>query len=79
MEDTPQPPKRDHEANLIAQAFRFIALAFEFVGFLGILGFVGFKVDEKYGVDPWGLLGGLLLGLGLGLFVLIRQLEKFNR
>jgi F0F1-type ATP synthase assembly protein I len=79
MEDSPKPPKRDHDASFIAQGFRFTALAFEFVGLLGIFGYVGYKVDEKYGVDPWGLLVGLLLGLGLGLFTMIRQLEKLNR
>lgn len=79
MEDAPQEPKRNNDANFIALGFRYSALAFEFVGLLGILGYVGYKVDEKYGVDPWGLLAGLLLGLGLGLFTMVRQLEKFNR
>lgn len=79
MEEQPKKPNRDNDANFMAIGLRFTAVAFEFVGMLGILGFVGHKVDEKYGVDPWGLLAGLLLGLGLGLFVMYRQLEKFNR
>ena len=56
-----------------------MALAFEFVGLLGIFGFVGLKVDEKYGFEPWGLLVGLFVGLALGLTTMVKQLEKFNR
>ena len=78
MEEQPQKPKRESDASFMAMGLRFATIAFEFVGLLGILGFVGFKVDEKYGVDP-NRLGGLFLGLGLGLFTMIRQLDKFNR
>lgn len=63
----------------MAQGIRYSAMAFEFVGILGILGFIGYKVDEKYKSEPWGLLAGLLLGMGLGLFTMVKQLERLNR
>ena len=72
-------PKRENEAKLLATGFRLMALAFEFVGLIGIFGYVGFKTDEKYGDEPWGILVGLLVGLTLGLTTMIKQLEKFNR
>lgn len=79
MEDSPKPPKHDSDAKFMALAMRYSAIVTEFVVALGLLGLLGHKVDEKYGSDPWGVLVGLLLGLGLGLFVMLRQLEKLNR
>ncbi|HPF38048.1 MAG TPA: AtpZ/AtpI family protein [Phycisphaerae bacterium] len=78
MEESPKPPKRNQDARFIAQAMRYSGVVTEFVACLGVLGFIGHKADEKYGTDPWLLLVGLMLGLGLGLFVMIRQLDKLN-
>lgn len=79
MEESPKPPKRNEDARFMALAMRYSGVVTEFVAILGVLGFIGHKTDEKFGSDPWGLLIGLMLGLGLGLFVMIRQLEKLNR
>jgi F0F1-type ATP synthase assembly protein I len=54
-------------------------MVFEFVGMILVLGYLGNKVDVKCDSEPWGLLGGLLIGMGFGLFLMIKQLEKINR
>ncbi len=77
-EPPPQEPDK-HDSKFIALGLRFSALAFEFVGFIGILGYIGYRLDESYGWTPWGLLAGLIAGMSLGLFTMIRQLEKLNR
>lgn len=78
MEDPPRAP-RDNDSKFYAQGMRYAGMVFEFVGLLLVLGYVGNKVDEKYGSDPWGLLGGLLVGMGFGLYTMVKQLEKINR
>ncbi len=78
MENPSKPPKND-DSSFYVQGFRYAALVFEFVGLLLILGYIGYRLDASYGSDPWGLLAGLLVGMGFGLFMLIKQLEKLNR
>ena len=58
---------------------RQYALVFEFLVYLALLGYIGFKADERYGSEPWGLFGGLLLALALGLYRMIREAQKMER
>lgn len=78
MEDPSRPPKND-DSKFYALGVRYAGVVFEFVGMLLVFGYIGNAVDEKYGMDPWGLLVGLLVGMGLGLYAMVRQLEKINR
>lgn len=81
MEDGQRTPKepQDNDSKFLALGLRYSTMAFEFVGFIGIFGYLGYKADESFGWSPWGLLAGLLTGMAMGLFTLIRQLEKVNR
>lgn len=86
MEEPEKPPQRPEQsgkngsdANLFAIGIRYSTMGFEFVGLLLIFGYVGYRIDEHYGASPWGLFAGLMLGMGFGLFVMIRQLSKLNR
>lgn len=38
--------------------------------------FAGYKFDQHKGTQPWGLLIGAALGLGLGLYGFLRQFFK---
>lgn len=78
MEDPTRPPKQN-DSKFYVQGMRYAGVVFEFVGMILILGYVGNKVDLKYDSEPWGLLGGLLMGMGLGLYLMVKQLEKINR
>lgn len=52
---------------------RYYVLVLEFLAYLAVLGYLGYKLDERYGWKPWGLLGGLLTGLAVGLYRMIRE------
>ncbi len=78
MEDPSRLPK-DDDSRFYVQGMRYTGVVFEFVGMILILGFVGNAVDGKYDTDPWGLLGGLLIGMGFGLYLMVKQLDKINR
>lgn len=79
MEDDKQPPDRNENASLLATAMRYTSVVFEFIGIMLVLGFVGVFVDKKYGCSPWGLLGGIIAGVSLALYTLIKQLRKLER
>jgi len=57
---------------------RMYALVFEFLAYLGGLGYLGWWLDQKRGWEPWGLLGGLFAGTGLGLYRMIRESKRIG-
>lgn len=73
------PGGDDEDPKLLAQGMRYASLVMEFVGTILILGYVGHRLDEKYGWNSWGLLSGLLIGMGLGLWLMIKQLDRLNK
>ncbi len=80
MTENPSPlPNDNDDKQFYVRGLRYGGVATEFVAITLILGYVGHRLDEKYGWASWGLLGGLLVGMGLGLWVMIKQLEKLNR
>jgi len=77
------PPQPDDDSgppgSVVGSWIRQGAQVFEFLASLGLLGFVGWKLDERYGLGPWGLLGGLLLGMCVGLYFMIRESKRLDR
>ena len=49
-----------------------IFASYGMIGAVILLGGAGFAVDRYLGTTPWGLVAGLLAGLGLGFYGLIR-------
>ena len=49
-----------------------IAAAYTLVGALLGLGAIGYGIDYWRGTSPWGLLGGLTLGLVVGFYELVK-------
>lgn len=44
------------------------------------LGFwAGHWADRRWGISPWGMLAGLLLGAGIGLTVFIMEAMKLSK
>lgn len=77
---SPQPDdKPDPPGGVIGSWIRQGALVFEFLGTLAVLGFVGWKLDERYKFQPWGLLGGLLLGMCAGLYLMLRESKRLDK
>jgi ATP synthase protein I len=62
----PEPPQR-------SIGVRYAALGVELAAALAGFALVGYWIDRHQGTAPWGLVGGLALGLVGGLYNLIRQ------
>ncbi len=79
MEDPAKPPDRENQATLLAKGMRYMAVASQFAISLAFFGFIGAKADERFEWSPWGLLIGILLGLGIGLWSMLRQLQRLDK
>jgi len=72
-------PSGDENGYLFGPWLRQYSMVFEFLGGLALLGYIGFRLDESRGWSPWGMLTGLLLGMGVGLWRMIRESNRLNR
>jgi F0F1-type ATP synthase assembly protein I len=57
---------------------RMYALVLEFLAYLAIFGYAGWRLDERRGWQPWGLLSGLIVGMTIGLYRLIREGQRLR-
>jgi F0F1-type ATP synthase assembly protein I len=53
--------------------------AYSLVGAVLLLGAAGYGLDRWLGTEPWGVLGGLLLGVAVGFYELITMSSRRNR
>lgn len=70
-----QPPL--HQVAMLAVLIPMLMLAGPAVGFL-----LGRWLDSKLGWDPWGQLGGLILGLAAGFresYLIVKRLWKLQQ
>lgn len=77
-----EPPGQSDERNLgtfLARGMRYFSVVTQFVITLGVLSFIGVKVDERCACSPWGVLLGIFLGLGLGLWSMLRQMNRLEK
>lgn len=79
MEVPTQPPDHENQAGLIAKGMKYAGVATQFAITLGVLGYIGLSADQKYGSDPWGVLTGILLGMALGIWSMLKQLAKLDK
>ena len=79
MEGPPPLPGDENDDKTRRQWLRVGASAFNLVGLILVLGYVGHRLDQRYGWSPWGTLGGLLVGMAGGLWTIIREAGKINR
>jgi F0F1-type ATP synthase assembly protein I len=47
--------------------------SYTLIGAILVLGGIGYAIDRWQGTTPWGLLGGLLLGLIVGFYELAKS------
>ena len=52
---------------------RYSGVGLEMAGAAGGLALVGYWIDGKYGTAPWGILGGVIIGIVGGLYNLVKQ------
>jgi F0F1-type ATP synthase assembly protein I len=54
------------------QAGRAATASYTLVGGIIFLGAMGYAIDAWRGTSPWGLVGGLFLGVAVGFYQLIK-------
>ena len=52
---------------------RHSGVGLELAGATAGLAFVGYWIDGRFGTQPWGILGGVVIGLAGGLYNLVRE------
>lgn len=52
---------------------RHSGVGLELAGATAGLAFVGYWIDGRFGTQPWGILGGVILGLAGGLYNMVRE------
>jgi F0F1-type ATP synthase assembly protein I len=76
----PKPEDEDsrRRPEMPAGWMRMYAVVFEFLAYIGGLGYLGWWLEQRHGWQPWGLLVGLLVGTGLGLYRLLREAKRLG-
>ncbi|HEV8210477.1 MAG TPA: AtpZ/AtpI family protein [Vicinamibacterales bacterium] len=52
---------------------RYSGIGLELAGATAGLALVGYWIDSRFGTTPWGILGGVVIGLVGGLYNLVRE------
>ena len=52
---------------------RYSGVGLELAGATAGLALVGYWIDGRFGTQPWGMLGGVVIGLVGGLYNLVRE------
>ncbi len=52
---------------------RYSGVGLELAGATAGLALVGYWIDTKYGTSPWGMLGGVAIGIVGGLYNLVKE------
>ena len=58
---------------------RYSGIGLELAGVIGGPALLGYWVDRRFATQPWGLLGGVVLGLVGGLYNLVRESLEASR
>jgi len=56
-----------------ANWIRYSGIGFELAGAVAGFALLGYWIDRRYGTSPWGILGGVCVGLIGGLYNLVKQ------
>jgi ATP synthase protein I len=52
---------------------RYSGVGLELAGATAGLALLGYWIDRKFGTSPWGILGGVVIGIVGGLYNMIRE------
>jgi len=52
---------------------RYSGIGLELAGVIAGLALAGYWIDHRFATQPWGMLGGVVLGLVGGLYNLVRE------
>lgn len=59
--------------------WRWAGLGFEFAGVVGLCFYLGYRADQRWQSEPWGLLAGGGVGLASGLYLLVKEAYAMMR
>jgi F0F1-type ATP synthase assembly protein I len=62
--------------NNAEQAGPAAGASYTLIGAILLLGGIGYAVDHWRGTSPWFLIGGLMLGIGVGMYELAKTVFK---
>jgi len=54
--------------------YKYIQIGLELAAGVGLGFWAGYRLDLKFGSAPWFMLGGAAAGLGIGFFLILREL-----
>jgi F0F1-type ATP synthase assembly protein I len=52
---------------------RYSGVGLELAGATAGLALVGYWIDGKFGTSPWGILGGVIIGIAGGLYNMVKE------
>jgi ATP synthase protein I len=70
-----EAPKRAEHEKSSQDGYRLLADLIG--GVLAGLG-LGWALDHYVGTEPWGMVGGLLIGIGVSIFTVVRKATKLS-
>jgi len=53
-----------------------VTASYTLIGGIGLLGGLGYLADSRWQTSPWGLLIGLLAGVGVGLYAVVMAANR---
>ena len=68
--------RRKQAVSTASSYAKYSGLGIQMILILGLFTYGGYRLDEYLHSDPWGTVVGSLLGVGLALYVPLRQLTK---
>jgi hypothetical protein len=68
------PPRSPRGTVALDELYRYSGLGLQFAAAVAVFTLAGRWLDARLGSSPWLLLIGVFLGLGLGLYSLIKKL-----
>ncbi len=76
MSDEPRSPRRHRSENDdrkgAGEWSRLSQLVFEFLGYLAVLGYLGWLLDQRYNWNGRGLFAGLMVGMVAWIYRVLR-------
>ncbi len=75
MPDDPRSPRRppsEEDDRRAGEWSRLTQLVFEFLGYLAVLGYMGWLLDQRYDWNGRGLFAGLMLGMVAWIYRVLR-------
>ncbi len=76
MPDDPRTPRRrsfdEDDRQRAGEWSRLTQLVFEFLGYIAVLGYMGWLLDQRYDWNGRGLFAGLMLGMVAWIYRVLR-------